>query len=616
MKKIYIAIDKSSPRRKRFWILGIFLTVLSVLGTVIYFNFNNLLSAALMSSFNNNIVSDVYELKFEKLRINFLQGDIKVSNVILQPRNKHLNSYPYINSSFRLTAEKLVLKNVEIIDLIQFNKLKLDKIKIEEPQIDLFLEGQNPILFPFKDSSTVSSETTGAKKTIDSFHLEKFELVDAGFHVISKFRQQEFNISNLNFIFNDLYLSQHYGIDSLQCNSIFLTIDSANGSSLQTTIKQFQLKEFRFNLDKLYLQKSIKHVNYKFEDFTTALKDLLIQTEDSIYQITAELFALSYKEKNIVLNNVQFAPNISESALQKLFNYQHSQFKITINKMVMNGIDFDTLLVTKAINIKEIIVDSAVVAVFRDKTKPVDPARFPEYPPQQLQKIKFPLSIQNVVVTNATILNRERKVDGRYAKVKVTRLKGTIENVSTISDSSSLNLAAEGYIEDEAQFKISLKMDYSVPQFSINGSVAKFELGKLNPLIKNYSPARINSGIIDQVEFSGIAYKTKSFGTMKFLYHDLNIDLQLKEQPKWKSDLGAFAANTYLQGSNPANDNLPPRVVRYEAERDMHKGFINIILKSVFSGVRETLILSKENRKRFQETKKEWKQKQKDLQSQ
>ena len=46
-----------------------------------YYNLNTLLTAALIKSFNSNIISDVYELKFEKLSVNFLMGNVKVYNV-------------------------------------------------------------------------------------------------------------------------------------------------------------------------------------------------------------------------------------------------------------------------------------------------------------------------------------------------------------------------------------------------------------------------------------------------------------------------------------------------------------------------------------------------------
>ena len=44
--------------------------ILSIVAILLYSNFNRLLSTALLNSFNSNIISDVYELKFEKLSVN------------------------------------------------------------------------------------------------------------------------------------------------------------------------------------------------------------------------------------------------------------------------------------------------------------------------------------------------------------------------------------------------------------------------------------------------------------------------------------------------------------------------------------------------------------------
>ena len=78
--------------------------ILSIAAVLLYNNFNRLLSNALINGFNSNVISDVYELKFEKLRVNFFEASIRVFNVTLHPREKPLRSYPYINSSLRLTT--------------------------------------------------------------------------------------------------------------------------------------------------------------------------------------------------------------------------------------------------------------------------------------------------------------------------------------------------------------------------------------------------------------------------------------------------------------------------------------------------------------------------------
>ena len=74
-------------------------------------------------------------------------GDVKVYNVELQPREKPLHNYPYINSSFRLKTQKMILENVELMTLIKSNKLNLEKIEITEPDVELKLNGDKLYIF-------------------------------------------------------------------------------------------------------------------------------------------------------------------------------------------------------------------------------------------------------------------------------------------------------------------------------------------------------------------------------------------------------------------------------------------------------------------------------------
>src|SRR5689334_4665034 len=127
----------AAPTKKKWTVIKFLsLAVLIVLGLAsvfLYNNYNRLLSEALLKAFNGSILSEVYELKFENLSVNLLEGNIKVHNVSLLPREKPLHEYPYINSSFRLKTDKLELENVEIRTLLKYNKLVLDKILIEKP---------------------------------------------------------------------------------------------------------------------------------------------------------------------------------------------------------------------------------------------------------------------------------------------------------------------------------------------------------------------------------------------------------------------------------------------------------------------------------------------------
>src|SRR5689334_14422404 len=98
------------PRRKRsvkrtlLWIAAGFIIIISIAAFFLYQNFNRLLSNALMKSFNSSSISDIYELRFDKLSVNPFLGNISVYDVELNPRVKPLHNYPYINTWFQLNT--------------------------------------------------------------------------------------------------------------------------------------------------------------------------------------------------------------------------------------------------------------------------------------------------------------------------------------------------------------------------------------------------------------------------------------------------------------------------------------------------------------------------------
>ena len=585
------------------WTIGVLLVILIVGGFIVYNNLNRILTDALNKSFNSNIASDVYELKFEKLSVNLLGGDVKVQNVRLQPREKPLQHYPYINSSFRLTTQKMVLKKVELMTLIRSDKLVLEQIEITEPEVDLRIEDQVPIFLPFKDTTATNKQKKNSKKSIESFSLKEFSMIDAAFHVTNLAREREFNIRKLNISLKDILIDKQPGKDIVSYKNFELSIGEFVGD-LRMKSRYISFKDFRINIDSLRVEQTVDTAIYHFADFSTGLKDLAIQTKDSLFRLTMQSFDLSYRDRSIKLRDVVFKPNISEATMQARFNYQNTQFSGTVGVLNLLGVNFDSLIYKRKIFIDEVILDKVTASIFKDKSKPVDPNKFPQYLGQSIKAIPSPVQIKKVKGTNINLVNRERNPDGSYATANINRASVEVKNITNLSSAELLQLNANAYIENKAHFNLGLGFSYVAPQFSFDGRIDKFDLPGLNPLVEAYTPAKIHKGMLDEMTFSGIVYRTNSTGSMKFLYHDLDIDIELEGKAKWKSDVLAFGANTLLPSANPA-PGLPPRVVSFKAERDMHKSFVNITIKSLLAGLKETVIMSKENKKAFREEKKE-----------
>ena len=421
---------KKKTIRKSLIAVSAFLVVITSIATFyISRHFNQILADALVKSFESNIISDVYELKFDKLKVNIFKGNIQVLNVVLQPREKQSGEFPYINSSFRLTTGMILLKNVKILTLLKSNKLILSRIQIIDPDIQVSLNGNNNILLPYQDSAVALKQKIknikNIKKFVNSYFLENFELVNASYHVINKGRQREFRIQKLNISLNNLMIDQLWRKDVLTFKNVELSVGTISGNLHKDALSYVGINDYKLVMGELKIQKSIDTLIYSFKDLNTSMKNLDIQTADSIFDISAQSIAVSYRDKSVNLVNLAFKPNIGQASMQKMYKYQTTQVSGTIGKAKLLNVNFDTLVYYQKIFVDEIELDKIEISVFKDKTKPLDKNHIPEYLAQQLTSIPFPMMINRLKATNINLVSNEKKSDGKHATINIER--GTIE---------------------------------------------------------------------------------------------------------------------------------------------------------------------------------------------
>jgi hypothetical protein len=570
---------------------------------LVYTNFNKLISIALRRAFESSLVSEVYELKFENLRVDPIQGNISVFNVTFLPKENP--DYPYINSHLKLSTRSLKLQDVDIMLLLNANKLVLKSISITKPEVTLDVTSANPILFPFNPSPT--SAKAGKSKSLDSYSLTEFELKDAAFELINSVKKRHFHVQNFNLSLRELQVDQNPGEDLLFLKEIAISLEKFSGSMHEDGFRQMGFSDLKIRFDSVDIQKNLDTLIFQFNDFTAGVKALDLGTEDSLFSLKMDSFDMAYLARVITLRGMSVEPIISNKEVQEKYRFQQANFSGTVGSVELRGVDFDTLMYAEKILVEEIALDSVSVAIYKDNTKPQDPNRFPQYLGQAIMGITKPILIKDLIATNVDLIYEERKADGTAAKVLVTQGTAEVKNITNLSPDEELLVTAKARLADMVQANLNLKFSYSKPQFSFAGDMSKFDLASLNPIIRAYSPAEIVKGTADEVKFSGVATQRAASGSLKFLYHDLQIDLKLKEQAKWKSSLVTFGANTALLSNNPVSPSSPERVVTFTAERDMNKGFLNLVIRSVLDGMKETMIMSKKNRRDFNELKRETK---------
>jgi hypothetical protein len=459
---------------------------------------------------------------------------------------------------------------------------------------------------PFKESG-VENDTVQqfGKKAINAYSLSQFILNDASVQIENLAKDRYFNIDDVDITIKDLHFDQQPGKDLVSYSFFDLTIAEVKGTLQKNSVKQISLKNYEIFMNSLKIEKSIDSLIYHFDDLKMGFQDLNIHTADSIFHVALQAFNLSYRDKSVIVKNISFTPNLSEKAIQKMHKFQNTQVQGSAELVKIIGINFDSLLYQKKLFIDEIALDSVNLNVFKDKTKPIDPNRFPEYPAQSIASLKVPILLKLVSSSNVNLAYNEIKPDKNLGKANINKATFKIENFTNINTDHPLSLETDALLENKVRFFMSLNFDYNKPEFSFSGSFPKFDLKDLNPLLQSFTPAYINNGISDEIEFTGFAKEKKAEGTMKFLYHDLNFELNMEDKAAWKNSIISFAANTAVNSANPASETLPQRIVKYHVERDMNKAFINITLISVLAGLKETVFMSKENKERYKKAKKE-----------
>jgi hypothetical protein len=129
--------------------------------------------------------------------------------------------------------------------------------------------------------------------------------------------------------------------------------------------------------------------------------------------------------------------------------------------------------------------------------------------------------------------------------------------------------------------------------FSLQGSLSGMEVGALNPILENNAFIFVESGKIDEMNFSLTANNTKATGSINLLYHDLNIKVKNRETDEitgLKEQLISFFANMVVINENP-KPGKEVRVGIIDFERDPEKFIFNYWVQSILTGVKSTLLI-------------------------
>ncbi len=582
----------SKPLRKTLIFSGIVIGVilLAIAGGVIYLETNaeKIAEDLLLKEYQGSEISKVYEITYDNIRIGLLSGNLKIKNLSITPRVSFYEAddtlrlkYPQL---FDLKLPSLTITGIDENFSLSLKHISLEKIVVSRPEIVLI---NHLTKAEKKRAKALKAQQTKPKKP-DQSQVQTYAL-------------QSFELKRGNFIYYDhKKQTRVLAAGKINLSIADLVVEGSPDAAALLKILQEQVQ--------------------------ISIGDFSYPTPDGMYDIRVGEVQKNHGDSSLNISGFELLPRYKKREFGHKVGKQTDRMQIAVDKISIQGFDAQKYLQDQEIFIGGIVIEGLYLNAFRDKNVPFDFDRYPKMPQQALAHLDMPLDIRKVLIRDSEVLYEQFDAEATEAgKVPIKDLYATIVNVSNIPEQinqhgpMTWDLKAKFFDATGLDVRIEFSENIHTPDFTFSGSMEQMDMTAFNQMIEPTEYLRIESGVIQSMDFEATANGEYVEGEMMMLYHDLKISGLRKVSKKEKDEMGFFSAlaNVVIRQFNPPkNSEDEPVSSAIFFVRNKHKGIFNYLAKGLISGIKSTILPSISSpKKRYQrEVEKEEKKSARELQ--
>jgi hypothetical protein len=496
--------------------------------------------------FLNQLIAEKVQTSLAE-KANIFCGDIEVNvwsrtiNLIELRGEKLINlEADSLGQRIKVNASSIALEGIGILAFIFENQLKINHLKIEHPEIEVYKN------VSFEDNSNEKLETPN---TIKALCLDKISITNGGLK-----------------IFNE---------------------ETPNYSTLS-------LEKFRLNFGNVYCSLPQRD-SFVIENTQFEAQNFRMIDDDDLHDFVFKRLKGTAADSTLYIENFAIEPRFSKEDFVKQLKYKKSRLDFVFPRIQFSGWDFQGLAQGK-FQARLAEIDSIDFYIYQDKNIPRNPNRYKKLPSEMLAKLPFQLHVDRMKVRNGFI--RFDMIPAEKKEISSLHFFDTNADISNISNDSvniltdaemmvyvTTKLENEAHFENYFRFHLD-KEDYS---FSYAGVSDAFSLSIINPFITPVASVRINSGKAKKVEFEAYANAYETNGQMTFFYEDLDLKLTSKERRVDKKLLKLFVNNFVIKPNN-LSQNSKYRVGKIYKKRETDRSFFSYWWRGIQSGLISTML--------------------------
>lgn len=499
----------------------------------------------------------LYTLAYGQLDLNLLSGNLTIHNAALIP-----DSAVYQRLADQQKAPKILI-NAKMSQL-QISRMKLWRFFLNK-EVDAGVFALiDPELIILEDQRSVDTTT----------HQRSF------YEVVNK---------NIN----------HLSINRLSLNKIKLTYTQIGKDSSKVITK---LENLDVNIRGLQVDSLTQNDPTRFlyaQTFDVNLEKWDHRTPDSLYWLHVKKISYHATDRALDVGEIELKPRYNRADFDKQIKTQKDMFQLVFRNIRLEGLPRLDLLEQK-LHVQKGSINGGELNVYRNRSLPMPPGdKYGQFPNQLLAKLKIPLQIDTLTASGVDVSYTElNPKNGETGKIQFQRAGGTFRHITNIDSLVAKNkhCTADLHAILMKSGKLKASFDFILGDasgaFGVSGQLNNMDGKDFNPVTKPLGMVEIRSAQIKELEFNFRGNEKSASGTLKFLYSNLKISMLKEEKDKngnQRKGLASLLANLMaIKNENPSPGEAV-RIVKPRFQRDPKKSFFNLVWKTIFTGVKETV---------------------------
>ncbi len=548
-----------------------------------------------VDSGNVSILSDSYQTPLTA----FKNVTIQLSNFIVDSNHNYRNIISYFIDRVKVKVENI---NHTLQDSSKINVEQLEYNSFsKELNIKAFQQFKKNNLRPAIDVKNIQTNGLNTNDFIFFQRLKANRLACDGGVITIYTNGKGSNTANSK---KNIIEFSSSTIDEAQVNTIALGNTKVIIITANTDRPPLIMDGVKFNASQLAnitsgitISELINTANWKL-----SVGDCSFHTKNKLYKVRVKQLQADKLNASVSISNISVKSVLSEQDFMKKMRYQTDRYDLDFNNILFKNVDFSNLIYSNQLVAEDVSLEP-VIRVFNDRTLPPNPnSKVGKYPHQLLLKMRLPIFFKTIHVRNGYLAYKERAAkSAMIGTVYFSKINGEIKNATNITakirNNSQCTLNATANFLGRANLSTSwvLPLNAQNALFSIKGELGSMSASTLNSIAGPLAMAAVKSGTIKKLQFNLTGNDYVADGEVLFLYNDLGLDLLKKttanapntDSLKVKSFVSLFA-NAIIKKDNPRKDNIYKSSVHQT--RELNKSFFNLLWKSIFQGVKETVL--------------------------